>query len=176
MWRLAAPLVSALTGALALVGATALVGCGRGSGGAGGGAPAAPAAGHLAKKRIPAGWTEQSRNTYDEKTIFDYIDGGAERYLKQGFRRLHAARYANAASDEVTVDLYDLGRPENAAAIYTGTPVPKPRPLAACDEALGHDYGLKLRHGHVYGEITVSRVDPALQAAATAFAKAVCGR
>ncbi|MBI5477373.1 MAG: hypothetical protein HY906_00875 [Deltaproteobacteria bacterium] len=161
MWRLP----------LALVVAIGLVGCGRGSSG---GAPAAPAAGHLAKQRIPAGWTEQSRDAYDEKTIFDYIDGGADRYLKQGFRRLHAARYASAAADEVTVDLYDLGQPENAAAIYAATPVPKPRPVTACDEALGHDYGLKLRRGRVYGEITASRADPALQTAAAAFARAVC--
>jgi hypothetical protein len=133
------------------------------------------APGHLAKQRIPAGWTEQSRATYDEKTIFDYIDGGAERFLRRGFRRLHAARFGHAA-DEVTVDLYDLGRPENAAAIYAETPTPKPRPVAACDEALGHDYGLKLRHGHLYGEITASRADPALQAATAAFAKAVCGK
>ena len=152
--------------------ALALVGCGRG----GGGAPAAPGPGHLAKQRVPAGWTEQDRKTYDEKTIFDYINGGAERFLRKGFRQLHAARYGNAAADEVTVDLYDLGRPENAAALYAGTPTPKPRPVAACDEALGHDFGLKLRHGQVYGEITASRADPALQAATAAFAKAVCGK
>jgi len=131
--------------------------------------------GHLAKSRIPAGWAEQSRTSYDAKTIFDYIDGGAERYLRQGFRRLHAARYGKGA-DEVTIDLYDLGRPENAAAIYAATPVPKARPVSACDEAQAHDYGLKLRHGRVYGEITASRADPALQAAAAAFAKAVCGK
>jgi hypothetical protein len=132
--------------------------------------------GHLAKRRVPAGWTEQSRTTYDEKTIFDYIDGGAERFLRKGFRRLHAARYGNAAGDEVTVDLYDLGQPENASAIYADTRTPKPRPVAACDDALGHEYGLKLRHGRVYGEINASKADPALLAATEAFAKAVCGK
>jgi hypothetical protein len=152
---------------LVLVLPFALLACGR---------DAPSGAGHLATQRVPAGWTEQSRRTYDEKTIFDYIDGGAERFLRQGLRRLHAARYANAAADEVTVDLYDLGKPENAAAIYAGTPVPKPRPLAACDEALAHDYGLKLRHGRVYGEITISRVDSALQTTAAAFAQAVCAK
>jgi hypothetical protein len=139
------------------------------------GTPAAPV-GHLPRQRIPAGWIERSRSTYDDKTIFDYIDGGADRYLRKGFRRLHAARYANTAADELTVDLYDLGQPENAAAIFADTPVPKPRALATCDEAVGHDYGLKLRHGRVYGEITVPRIDPALQAAAEAFAKAACGK
>lgn len=163
----------------------ALAGCGRSSGGGdppssswtktAAGGPAAAAPGHLAKGRAPAGWTEQDRKTYDPKTIFDYINGGAERYLRKGFRRLHAARYARG-TDEVTVDLYDLGRPENAAAIFTETPTPKPRPVAACDEALGHEYGLKLRHGQVYGEVTASRADPALQQAAEAFARAVCGR
>ena len=55
----------------------------------------------------------------DTKTIRDpygYIDGGADRYLRQGFRRLHAARYVNVATDEVTVDLYDLGQPKRPLA------------------------------------------------------------
>jgi len=162
--------------ALLLVLSVTLCACGRGGGGSAGGGTPAAAAGHLAKSRIPGGWTEESRATYDEKTIFDYIDGGADRFLKKGFRRLHAARYVNAAKDDVTVDLYDMGKPENAAAIFADTRVPKPRPLAACDGALAHDYGLQLRHGRVYGEITVPRVDPALHAAAAAFAKAVCGK
>ena len=54
--------------------------------------------------------------------------------------------------------------------------MPKPRSVAACDEALGHEWGLKLRHGPIYGEITTTKADPTLQAAAEAFAKAVCGK
>jgi len=147
-----------------------LVACGRGSVGE------SSAPGHLAGRSLPAGWTEESRSTYDEKTIFEYIDGGAERYLRQGFRRLYAARYVDAARDELTVDLYDMGKPENAAAIFADTRVPKPRPVAGCDSAEAHDYGLQLRHGRIYGEVTVLRVDPALQVAAAAFARAVCAQ
>jgi hypothetical protein len=143
-----------------------LVACGRG------GESSAP--GHLARRSLPAGWTEESRSTYDEKTIFDYIDGGAERYLRRGFHRLYTARYVDAAKDELTVDLYDMGNPENAAAIFADTRVPDPRPVAACDRAEAHDYGVELRRGRVYGEIMVLRGDPALKAAAVAFARAVC--
>jgi len=139
-------------------------------------ASVAPGSRHLARQAIPAGWTEASRAVYDRKTIFDYIDGGADRYLKKGFRQLYAARYVNAAKDELTVDLYDQGTPANAAAIFADSRVPHPRPVSACDGALAHDYGLQLRSGPVYGEITVPRADPALQAAAAAFARAVCGK
>ena len=161
--------------AVASVLALTLAACGRGSGGGAGGAPAA-ARGHLAKQQVPAGWSEESHATYDQKTIFDYINGGADRFLKKGFRQLHAARYTNAAKDELTVDLYDMGTTANAAAIFADSRVPKPRPVQACDGALGHDYGLQLKSGAVYGEITVPKADPALQAAAEAFAKAVCGK
>jgi hypothetical protein len=163
------------------------LGCSRGrrspsgsAAGAGAGGAAAttgaPGTAHLARAAIPPGWTEQSHAVYDRKTIFDYIDGGADRFLKKGFRRLLAARYVNAAKDELTVDLYDQGTAANATAIFADSRVPKPRPVSACDGALAHDYGLQLRVGAVYGEITVPRVDPKLQEAAVAFAKAVCGK
>jgi hypothetical protein len=126
------------------------------------------------RSAIPAGWTERSRTRYDRDTLYDYVDGGADRYLKKGFRGLTATRYADAAGDEITVDAYDLGTAANAAALQAETKLPQARPFGAGDAALAHDYGVHCRHGGLYVEITTPRAGPALAAAAAAFARAAC--
>jgi len=125
---------------------------------------------------VPSGWTEASRNTYTKGNLYDYINGGAERYLRHGFEKLYAARYTNGAADELTLDLYDMGTPENAKAVFQGTRLPSPSPLPLCHAALGHEYGLIFQRGRVYGEISLSKADPRLREAAQAFARAVCGK
>jgi hypothetical protein len=131
--------------------------------------------GPVPKSAIPAGWTERSLARYDRDTLYDYVDGGADRYLKRGFRGLVAVRYTDAAGDELTLDAYDLGAPANAAALLGETRLPQARPLAAGDAALAHDYGVHCRRGGTYVEITIPRADAALGAAAAAFARAACG-
>ncbi len=129
---------------------------------------------HLPRAAVPAGWRELSRARYDRATLYDYVDGGADRYLRRGFKGLAAARYVNAADDELTLDLYDLGTAENARALLAEAKVPHSRPVAVGDEALAHAYGLHFRRGAIYGEVTVPRAEPALQQAAEAFARAAC--
>jgi hypothetical protein len=136
--------------------------------------PGCRAGDFLAPGALPAGWSERSRARYDRNTLFDYIDGGAERYLGRGFRALAAARYGNAAGDEVTVDIYDMGAPANAAAVMDDTRVPHPRRLTLGDAAVAHDYGVHCRRGPRYVEVSVPRIDPALATAAEAVARAAC--
>jgi hypothetical protein len=123
---------------------------------------------------LPAGFNLQQSARYDRTTLYDYVDGGADRYLKRGFRGLVTGRYANRAGDEVTVDAYDLGAPAHAAALMAETRLPAARPLAVGDAALAHDYGVHCRRGAAYVEITIGRSDDALRAAAEAFARAAC--
>ena len=55
---------------------------------------------------------------YDSKTIFDYMDGAAEPYLRFGFRQLYAAAYA-LAGKPATVEVYDMGSSADAYGIYS---------------------------------------------------------
>jgi hypothetical protein len=55
--------------------------------------------------------------SYDADTIFDYMDGGAELYLKHGFKSLKVWT-GKAGEVEVTVELYLLDSPENAGALF----------------------------------------------------------
>jgi len=54
---------------------------------------------------------------YDEKGLFDYIDGAAPIFIERHFRKL-AATEMTAEGSDLVCDVYDMGTPENAQAIF----------------------------------------------------------
>lgn len=54
---------------------------------------------------------------YNAKTIYDYMDGGADPYLRFDFQRLYAAEYA--AGQTVVVEAYDMGSSAEAYGIFS---------------------------------------------------------
>jgi hypothetical protein len=56
--------------------------------------------------------------TYDEESIFDYINGAAELYFAYDFRAVAAAEYQNGETS-IIVDVYDMTNPEGAFGIYS---------------------------------------------------------
>jgi hypothetical protein len=79
---------------------------------------------------------------YDRDTLYEYLDGGAERYISHGFRRLVSARAARSGTSrfEVTVDVFDMGSPLGAFAIFRSiVPADAPRrPLGTEGYAAGN--------------------------------------
>jgi len=70
------------------------------------------------KDEVP-GWELASpANTYDKKSIFDYINGAAELYFVYDFRGVAAAEYQNGETS-IIVDVYDMSSPEGAFGVYS---------------------------------------------------------
>jgi len=55
---------------------------------------------------------------YDEKGLFDYIDGAAPIFIERHFRKLAAAELATPEGSDLVCDVYDMATPENAQAIF----------------------------------------------------------
>jgi hypothetical protein len=74
-------------------------------------------------KAIPrtiGGWTARGEDrTYDRRTIFDYMDGGAEVYLAFDFRGVWSRKYAGPGDREMTLDIFDMGSPEDAFGAFS---------------------------------------------------------
>lgn len=72
-------------------------------------------------QRLPLevkGWKRPARPlTYDSKSLYEYIDGGAELYISFGLQRVQAFFYAKG-KDEIKVDLFDMGTSHNAFGIF----------------------------------------------------------
>jgi hypothetical protein len=65
--------------------------------------------------------TAEGPTEYSPETLYEYLDGGAPRYLTYGFRRLIHVRYRSAEDDldGVTLDVFDMGTDSGAFGIYS---------------------------------------------------------
>jgi hypothetical protein len=54
----------------------------------------------------------------EQGTIFDYIDGAGENYIKHGFHFVGNVLLENSTGDRITIDIYDLSSIENAQAAF----------------------------------------------------------
>ena len=70
-----------------------------------------------------------SPELYEPDNLFEYIDGAAEAYLAYDFAELATCTYANPRfpDAEITIDVYDMGKPENAFGIYSTLRYPEAR-------------------------------------------------
>ena len=76
------------------------------------------------------GWSLGGLETYDEKSLFEYIDGAAGAFIQLDFLVLRTATYTSAAKVDVTVDVYQHKDAFSAFGMYaqerpkTYTPLP----------------------------------------------------
>jgi hypothetical protein len=64
-------------------------------------------------------WTRQdSSETYDRETIFDYIDGAGEVYRSYAFSDVVVVHYTRSGSSGITVELFDMGTTEDAYGVF----------------------------------------------------------
>lgn len=56
---------------------------------------------------------------YNRKTLFEYMDGGAEIYLAFDFREVFVRKYKSPAGDEIVLDIYDMNSSEEAYGVFS---------------------------------------------------------
>jgi hypothetical protein len=109
---------------------------------------AAPVGAFTLKEEVPL---------YDQKGLFDYIDGAAPVFIERSFRKLAPAELKVTSADgegEITADVYDMVAPENAASIY-GFERPQAAEAAAFgDEGHKGRMSLVFRKGRYYVKLT----------------------
>lgn len=67
-----------------------------------------------------AGWNQSGEvQTYLPKTLYEYIDGGADLYLTYDFEELKVAEYSNDKKASVTVEVYRQKSPTLAFGVYS---------------------------------------------------------
>ena len=96
---------------------------------------AAPTAGTADRGPLPAalasaGWREEKIAQFDAENLYVKIDGRADYFKAFGFRRLWSVVLVSAQDPATTVDveMYYLGRPDNALGAYGGERAPDTKP------------------------------------------------
>ncbi len=65
-------------------------------------------------------WVRQDTSiTYDRETIFDYINGAGEVYRSYAFSHVLVDRYEKSGGQAVTVEVFDMGNPEDAFGVFS---------------------------------------------------------
>lgn len=83
---------------------------------------------------LPTGFTHaqppEFYGTYENMgkngTIYDYINGGGEVYIKHGFREVTHIILKDNNKNSITMDIFDMGTPKNAAAAFADEAVCAP--------------------------------------------------
>jgi hypothetical protein len=123
----------------------------------------------------PAGLrTMSAAEVFSPATLSDKIDGKAELYLSAGFVAMRCQRVELAAAPDAWFEafIYDMGKPENAFAVYSS------QKRTATHEAGVGDYGyvagnqLCLVHGQYYLELIATEEREPVLRAATELARA----
>ncbi|PKK81941.1 MAG: hypothetical protein CVT49_16285 [candidate division Zixibacteria bacterium HGW-Zixibacteria-1] len=70
------------------------------------------------EKDVPGWAAADSAETYDKEGLWEYIDGGAELYLKHGFKQVIACEYADTFDTHILIEIFEMNSPSAAAAIY----------------------------------------------------------
>jgi hypothetical protein len=76
----------------------------------------------LLPKKLPEGWRQiGSPQVYNQKTLFNRINGQAELFLKYGFQKSVFTVYQNKnnSKDQIELDLYDMGNVLQAFGIFS---------------------------------------------------------
>lgn len=65
-------------------------------------------------------WQRQDDTAkYNRETIFKYIDGAGEVYNSYAFREVAVARYFQSGSQQITVELFDMGNMYDAFGVFS---------------------------------------------------------
>lgn len=57
--------------------------------------------------------------TFDDRTIFSYIDGAGEVYRAYNMRSCLSRRYRKNGETDIILDVFDMGSPEDAFGVFT---------------------------------------------------------
>lgn len=76
--------------------------------------------------QLPAGFgfahSPEIYGTYEKPcengTIYDYINGGGEVYIKHGFKEITHIVLKDSSKNSITLDIYNMGTPKNAKAAF----------------------------------------------------------
>jgi len=108
---------------------------------------------------------------YGRDKLFDYMDGGAEVYLAFDFREVFVRKFADAAGNQIALDIYDMGSSPEAFGIFS---FDRQDPEAGIGQDSEYGLGLlKFRQGRYFVSITVSGDEKAAEKAVLALGKAV---
>ncbi len=113
-----------------------------------------------------AGWEKSGETrTFTPANLSDYIDGGAEQYLKAGFKGASTSDYKFQNKIEAVADVYRMSDANAAKAIYDADPAGNAAAVSLGDAARGFSQSVVFRKGPYLVRIVAYQDSPDAQRA-----------
>jgi hypothetical protein len=120
------------------------------------------------------GWRQSGEiQTFIPKTLFEYINGGADLYLTYDFQELKVAEYSNEKKASVTIEVYRHRTPTDAFGIYSQERLFNANFLDIGTQGYIEENVLNFMAGPYYVKISGTNTGPEDQEILLAFAKKV---
>ncbi len=110
---------------------------------------------------------------FSPETLYEYIDGGADLYLKYEFQALSVAEYRNDAGASVTVEVYRHRQPNHAFGIYSQERVPGADFLEMGAQGYYESQTLNFIQGGTYVKLTSDNTGAGDREVLLAFARRI---
>lgn len=95
-----------------------------------------------------AGWEKTGKTrTFSASNLSDYIDGGAEQYLKAGFKSVSTSDYKYQGKIEAVADVYLMADTNAARTIFEADPAGSARIIPLGDAARAFSQSVTFRKG-----------------------------
>ena len=121
-----------------------------------------------------AGWEKTGETrTYTAATLSDYIDGGAEQYLKAGFRGVSTSDYKFQGKIEAVADVYVMSSAAAAKTIFEADPAGNAKTIPLGDAARVFSQSLVFREGVYLVRIVAYQETPDTGPALTELAQGI---
>ena len=99
-------------------------------------------------------WYIADTAEYDRASLHEHINGGAEFYIKKGFRKLTVQKYVHGTRNiTATVEVYDMGVAERAREVYKESVTEDGRPLDVGTECALYPGYAEFWHDNLYVRI-----------------------
>jgi polyferredoxin len=124
-----------------------------------------------------AGWikTGETRQ-FEAEDLWKYVDGDAERYLRAGVRRALTSSYRFEAGIEAVADIYAMGSPQGAAAIFDSESSIGSRSIPLGDAARSYGQSLTFRHGPYFIRLVAYQDSPRTEPALMSLGRAIAAK
>jgi hypothetical protein len=124
-----------------------------------------------------AGWEKTgATRTFTAANLSDYIDGGADQYLKAGFKSVSTSDYKFQGKIEATADVYAMTDANAAKTIFEADPAGTARIIALGDAGRAFSQSVVFRKGPYLARVVAYQETPETQQSLIQLAQGIAKR
>ena len=108
-----------------------------------------------------SGWARSGEvRTFDAKSLWEYIDGDAERYIQAGVSKTLTSDYRYQDKVDAVADIYQMSAPAGAQKIFSSESSTDSQPVQVGDEGRLYKSSLVFRKGSCFVRLTAYEESP----------------